>query len=202
MYDGRDAVGVSRYLVLDEGVVETVLEALCHRVRSGIDALVSYGFERGDACGGGNGLGVVCAALRNSAEAVPFGVVAECHKLHDVGSAADCRAGLAARDYLRHGGEVRLQAPAHLRAAGREAESGNDFVHDEEDAVLSCEVLEVMKELRVLQRECAVVCAVALDDNGGYVVIFREDGVNGCNVNRRHNYGIQDLSRNAAKSLP
>ena len=41
------------------------LRRCCHCVRPRVDALIGDGFERGDSCGSGHRLRVICASLRN-----------------------------------------------------------------------------------------------------------------------------------------
>ena len=64
-----------------------------------------------------------------------------------------------------------------------------------------CEVLQIVQELRILQWECAVVSAVALDDHGCDVVVVRKDGIDRGNVHRGDYHGVEDFLGDAAESL-
>ena len=44
--------------------------------------------------------------------------------------------------------------------------------------------------------------SVALNDDGGDVIVLREDGVNHGDVSRSDYHGVQDFLRDAAESLP
>ena len=112
--------------------------------RAFVDVCGGYGFQHGDTCCGGYGLGVVGAGLGHPMNAVPFGVVSESHQLHDLGLAAHRRAGLASRHDLGHGGQIGPEVPAYLRPAARQAKAGDDLVHDEDHAVPIGDVSKVL----------------------------------------------------------
>ena len=86
-----------------------------------------------------------------------------------------------------------------MRATRGQPEARDDLVHNEDDAVSRGDLPQVVQELRVLQRKCAIVRPVALDDEGGDVVVLGQDSLHFRAVGWGDDHAIQGGLENPAK---
>ena len=97
------------------------------------DAAGRNALQAGNSGGGANGVGIVCSVVTDLLEALGCRGV-EIEQFEDGLRTGDRPARETAGEYLCERSEIRSDAEIRLRAAGRYAETGHNFVEDEHDA--------------------------------------------------------------------
>ena len=174
-------MGAAGQFHLLEQQVDTVAEALGHAVRDGVDRGGGHQLQGLAAGRRRQRIGVERARMGNAAGVVPRRVARGLDHIQDIGAASYCACRQPASQDFGHRREVRLDAIAHLGAAGRRAEPGDHLVDDEQRVIAAGDLAEVPEELR-LGGEHAHVSARRLDDGGCDIVVFGECALHESNV--------------------
>ena len=117
----------------------------------------------------GKGTGLIDGAARS-------------HVFHVLALAAEGAHGQAAADDLAEGGQVGIDAEAGLGAAEGGAEAGDDFVEDEQGAVLAGDLAQAFEEAGLGQDEAHVGGHGFDDDGGDAFAMLAEDLAHGLKV--------------------
>ena len=121
--------------------------------------------ERGDACGGRERVGIVRAGVLHL-----FAVaIVEGERFHEVGATGEAAPRKTTREDFGEGDQVGFDAVDLLGTAGSDAESGDDFIENQEDAVAIAKRADPREKLAPHGDEAPVAARRFEDDAGGLV---------------------------------